>query len=336
MASDPLNTLPQEDREKAVRARFPDWLAPMLATLIHDPFSHEHWIFERKFDGERCLAFRNADRTYLMSRNHKELQHTYPEVADIIARQSPHDFVVDGEIVAFEGELTSFGKLQNRMKLNNPESARDSGIPVYYYVFDILHLDGYDVCGVPLRQRKKLLRRMLDFNDPLRFTEHRDRDGESFFQEVCPKGWEGIIAKDAGAPYVHSRSRKWLKLKCVKNQEVVIGGFTEPQGSRIGLGALLAGYYKDGSLRYAGKIGTGYDDHTLRDLRARLDRLEIEAPPFSADDELPRQNVHWVKPELVAQVKFTEWTEDGRLRHPVYLGLRRDQEAGRVTREEAA
>ncbi len=335
MTNSPLNTLTPEEREKAVHATFPDWLTPMLATLTQRPFSHEDWIFERKFDGERCLAFRNSDRTCLMSRNRKELQHTYPEVAEVIAQQPPYDFVVDGEIVAFEGGLTSFGKLQNRMKLTNPESARNSGIPVYYYVFDILYVDGYDITGMPLRQRKRLLRRSLDFRDPLRFTEHRNRDGEAFLQEVCPKGWEGIIAKDAGAAYVHKRSNKWLKLKCVKNQEVVIGGFTEPQGSRIGLGALLVGYYKNGSLNYAGKVGTGYDDQTLRDLRARLDRLEIQTPPFATDHELPQRDIHWVEPKLVAQVKFTEWTEDGKLRHPVYLGLRRDREATQVTREEA-
>lgn len=336
MARNPLNSLPQDDREKAVQAGFPEWLDSMRATLIHDPFSHEGWLFERKFDGERCLAFRNGDGTYLMSRNRKELNHTYPEVVDAISAQSSREFVVDGEVVSFEGAVTSFRRLQKRMKLTNPESARNSGVSVYYYVFDILHLDGYDVRSVPLRQRKKLLRRTLNFRDHLRFTEHRERDGESFFQEACAKGWEGIIAKDAASPYVHSRSKKWLKLKCVTNQEVVIGGFTEPQGSRIGLGALLVGYYKDGSLRYAGKIGTGYDEPTLRDLRARLDRLEIQDTPFSAHEELPHRNVHWVKPELVAQVKFTEWTDDGKLRHPVYLGLRRDRDAGHVTREEAA
>ncbi len=335
MGDSTLDMLPPEDRGKAVRAEFPEWLDPMLATLVHDPFSHEKWLFERKFDGERCLAFRNGDHARLMSRNRKELNHTYPEVTDIIAAQSCPDFVVDGEIVAFEGELTSFRKLQNRMKLTDPESARNSGTAVYYYVFDILHLDGYNVIGVPLRHRKTLLRKMLDFRDPLRYTDHRDREGESFFQEVCPKGWEGIIAKEAEAPYIHGRSRKWLKFKCVKKQEVVIGGFTEPEGTRIGLGSLLAGYYKDGTLRYAGKIGTGYDDYTLRNLRDRLDRLETGNPPFSSDDALPRRNVHWVKPELVAEVKFTEWSGDGKLRHPVYLGLRRDREAGRVKREEA-
>ena len=307
----------------------------MLATLTDTPFSDENWLFEPKFDGERCLAFRNGTLVNLMSRNRKDISGTYPEVADAIAHQPRRDFIVDGEIVAFDGEVTSFSRLQNRMKLTDPARARGSGIAVYYYVFDILYLDGHDVTGLPLRQRKALLRGALEFHDPLRFTEHRDREGKEYFAEACPKGWEGLIAKDAGAPYVHDRSKKWLKFKCVKEQEVVIGGFTDPEGSRVGLGALLVGYYRDKSLMYAGKIGTGYDDDTLLDLRSRLGELEIDAPAFAPDDELPKHHVHWVEPKLVAQAKFTEWTGHGKLRHPVYLGLRRDKAPEQVTREAA-
>ncbi len=219
------------------------------------------------------------------------------------------------------------------MKLTDPAAVRGSDVPVFYYVFDILYLDGHDVTGVPLRQRKALLRAALQFHDPLRFTEHRDRDGKEYFAEACPKGWEGLIAKDARAPYVHDRSKLWLKFKCVKEQEVVIGGFTDPEGSRVGLGALLVGYYKDKKLMYAGKIGTGYDDATLVDLRNTLGKLETDAPAFAPDDELPRRHVHWVEPKLVAQAKFTEWTDHGKLRHPVYLGLRGDKSPKQVTRE---
>ena len=204
---------------------------------------------------------------------------------------------------------------------------------VFYYVFDICYADGYDLTGVELRHRKALLKKALNFDDPIRFTEHRNRDGEAYYEEVCPKGWEGLIAKDATSTYVHSRSRKWLKFKCVREQEMVVGGFTDPERGRVGLGALLVGYYEDGALRYAGKVGTGYDDDTLRDLRDRLDDLEVDQPEYEPDDALPSRKVHWVKPEIVAQVKFTEWTEGGKLRHPVYLGLRDDKEPGAVRRE---
>jgi len=335
MASSLLESLSADDRAKAVKTGFPGWLDPMLATLTDTPFSDENWLFERKFDGERCLAYRNGEHTRLMSRNRKPLGGSYPEIADAIAQQLRHEFIVDGEIVAFEGEMTSFARLQNRMKLTDPEAARRSDVPVFYYVFDILYLDGYDVMRVPLRQRKALLQRALDFREPLRFTEHRDRDGKAFIAEACAKRWEGLIAKDAEAAYEHRRSRKWLKFKCVKMQEVVVGGFTDPEGSRRGFGALLVGYYKGRSLIYAGKIGTGFDDDTLRELRAKLDRLETDTAAFAADSDLPKHHVHWVQPKLVAQAKFTEWTRDGKLRHPVYLGLRDDKEPAKVTREEA-
>lgn len=329
-----LESLPDDVREQLCRQKFPDWTSPMLATLTHERFSDEKWIFERKLDGERCLAFREGDRVRLKSRNKKLLNTTYPELVEALETFDCERFIVDGEIVAFDGNVTSFSRLQGRMQLRDAEAARQSRIAVYYYVFDVLQVGEYDTTQLALRERKKLLRNLFDYRDPLRYTPHRNRDGEAYFEEACRKGWEGIIAKLADSRYRHSRSRDWLKFKCDLRQEFVIGGYTDPQGERIGFGALLIGYYEDGKLVYAGKVGTGYDDDLLKRLSQQLKDREVEDAPF-ADDSLPRKGVHWVKPKLVGEVGFTEWTDDGRLRHPRFLGLRRDKSPKEVHREKA-
>ena len=305
----------------------------MLATLADEPFSDENWIFERKLDGERCLVFRQGDWVRLLSRNQKSLNHTYPELVKAIRQQSADSFVVDGEIVAFQNNLTSFARLQQRMQLEDTQAIHHSKVTVFYYLFDLLYLAGCDLSNLPLRHRKTLLRRAIDFSDPLRFTPHRNAEGDAYYSDVCAKGWEGLIAKDARSRYVHGRSRQWLKFKCVNQQEFVIGGYTDPQGKRIGFGALLIGYYRGEDLIYAGKVGTGYDDDTLRRLHQRLARIERQTPAFASDD-LPSKEVHWVQPELVGEVKFTEWTRDGKLRHPSFLGLRRDKAPQDVAKEE--
>ncbi len=339
--SGPLDGLSPEARERLRPRKQPSWTAPMLATLTDERFSDPDWIFERKLDGERCLAFRKGKTVRLMSRNRKRLNDTYPELVDALGHTRSRDFVVDGEIVAFEGGVTSFSRLQNRMKIKDPEEARRSRVAVYYYLFDILHLDGHDTTGLPLRERKRLLKRAISFRNPLRYTAHRNAEGEAYHRRACRKGWEGVIAKRADGRYVHGRSRDWLKFKCVNEQELVVGGYTDPQGSRIGFGALLVGYYSRGRLVYAGMVGTGYDTDTLERLGRRLRDLETGEPPFSPRrslgrrDGLPRKGVHWVKPRLVAQVGFTEWTEDGKLRHPRFLGLRRDKNPKDVVRERA-
>jgi DNA ligase D-like protein (predicted ligase) len=319
--------------ERAPRRAQPRWAAPMLAVLTEERFSSEEWIFERKLDGERCLAFQDGGELRLLSRTRKRLNDTYPELVEALLGQACEDFVVDGEVVAFEGAQTSFARLQQRMQLHDPKRARRSGVRVFYYLFDLLHLDGRDATGLPLRERKALLRRALSFTDPLRYLPHRNAAGERFYQEACGKGWEGLIAKRADAPYRHERSRDWLKFKCVNEQEFVIGGYTDPAGKRVGFGALLVGYYDErGRLRYAGKVGTGYSEAVLRDLGRRLTRLEQDEPAFTAD-QLPRSSVHWVKPELVAQIGFTELTGDEKLRHPRFLGLRRDKDPREVVLE---
>lgn len=311
----------------------PGWFDPELATLTADRFSDPAWIFERKFDGERCLAFRDGRQLRLMTRNQQQVTSTYPEIAGTLRAQDATDFIVDGEVVAFDGDQTSFSRLQRRLGVRDPGPALLAEVPVYIYLFDVLWADGRDVRPRPLLERKALLRDLLSFRDPLRFTEHRDRDGQAYYTEACRLGWEGIIAKRAEAPYRPGRSRDWLKFKCLNGQEFVIGGYTDPQRSRVGFGALLLGYFDDaGDLVYAGKVGTGFDTRTLLDLHDKLVRLETSQSPFGKGKP-PDRGVHWVRPRLVGEVVFSEWTRDGELRHPSYQGLRDDKSAEEVVRE---
>jgi bifunctional non-homologous end joining protein LigD len=303
---------------------------PMKAKLTDRRFSDPGWVFERKLDGVRAIAIKSGGEVRLVSRTGKPLI-AYPELVEALEAEVAEEFVADGEIVAFEGGQTSFARLQGRMQIQDPEQARRTGIAVFLYLFDLVYFDGHDLRELPLRTRKSLLRRALSFDGPLRYTAHRNERGEEFFREACEKGWEGLIAKRAESPYIHGRSGDWLKLKCSREQELVIGGFTPPQGSRKRFGALLVGYYEDGELRYAGKVGTGFSERVLAELGAKLETLRSEDSPF-ARDGLPR-NAHWVRPELVAQVAFSEWTGDGKLRHPRYLGLRDDKRPREVVRE---
>jgi DNA ligase D-like protein (predicted ligase) len=325
-------SLAKEEREKLLEKSPPACVEPMLATLTDDRFSDPDWIFERKLDGERCLAFRNGDELRLLSRNQQTLNVPYPELVEALAGTERQKFVVDGEIVAFEGNITSFSRLQERMHVEDRQEALDSSVAVTFYLFDLLYLDGYDTTQIPLRRRKSLLKRAFSYADPLRYVAHRNEEGKNYFEVACRRGWEGIIGKDARSPYVHGRSKKWLKFKCVRQQEFVVGGYTEPQGERICFGALLLGVYEGDVLRYTGKVGTGFDESSLRRLYHRLEPLERETPPFEGQ-ELPQQGVHWVTPKLVAEIGFEEWTEDGRLRQPRYLGLRRDKAPYKVVRE---
>ena len=327
-----LASLPNSVREALRDEPVPDWRAPTLATLTDRRFSDPAWIFERKFDGMRCLAFRDGDRVRLLSRNRQPLNGTYPELVDALSAQRTSRFVVDGEVVAFEGRRTSFARLQGRLGITDPDVARASRIRVFYYVFDLLHLDGKSTVDVPLAWRKRLLRSAIDFKGPLRRTPHRIEDGIAAYRAACERGDEGVIAKLADSTYDSGRSRNWLKFKCVRDQEFVVGGYTSPQGSRIALGALLLGYHDGGDLVYAGKVGTGFDEATLQSLHERLSPIEQDAPPFTRG--LVRENgARWVRPELVAQIGFTEWTRDGKLRHPRYQGLRIDKNPGDVVRE---
>src|SRR6266699_2977619 len=282
-------------------ASLPAWLEPELATLTSDRFSDPGWIFERKLDGERCLAFRDGSGVRLLTRNKKEITATYPEVAAALAGQPDIDFVADGEIVAFERGRTSFARLQQRMQVAEPEPELISAVRVYFYLFDLMFVGGHDIRRLPLRERKGLLRQLVSFTGSLRFTAHRNTYGEAFWRHACRWGWEGLIAKRADALYRAGRSRDWLKFKCENAQEFVIGGYTDPRGARTHFGALLLGYHDpQGRLIYAGKVGTGFNEATLASLGRLLREVERGEPPFDpallprpSSGGPPRLGVHW-------------------------------------------
>ncbi|OCB49767.1 ATP-dependent DNA ligase [Mycobacterium vulneris] len=331
-----FDRLPDDVRTLARRESVPQWRAPMLATLTDKRFSDPRWMFELKLDGERCLAFRDGDRVRLLSRNRQCLNDTYPELADALTTQHVSRFVVDGEVVAFRGEHTSFQRLQARLGITDPDEARASRVPVFYYLFDVLHLDGRATTAMPLIWRKRLLYNAINWNDPLRYTSHRWAEGEAAYREACEHGDEGVIAKLGNSTYAEGRrSHDWLKFKCVLTQEFVVGGYTAPKGARLGLGALLVGYYQDHALLYAGKVGTGFDNATLLMLQQRLSAIERDTSPFTGA-QVHQAGTHWTRPELVAEIGFSEWTREGKLRHPRYIGLRTDKRPTDVVRETPA
>jgi DNA ligase D-like protein (predicted ligase) len=322
--ADPLKSLSPAQRKRARKVRQPNWIDPMLATLTRDYFSDPEWVYEPKLDGIRCLTFKKGERVTMLSRNKLDLSGGYPRVLKALEKL-PGDFIIDGEIAAVDGDRTSFSLLQQ---------ARRSTVPIFYFVFDVIHVGGFDVRSVDLLGRKSVLKAALKWKEPLRFVSHVAEDGEAYFAEACKRGWEGLIAKRAASTYVKGRSRDWLKFKCSNEQEFVIVGYTDPQGSRVGFGALLVAYYEGDELRYAGKVGTGFDHQTLLDLMNQMKPLERPDPPFPGKPPL-RKGVHWLKPKLVAQIGFSEWTTDGRLRHPRFLGLRKDKKPKEVVRERA-
>ena len=322
--SSPLDALDDDERALVREAPVPSGSVAMRAVLTDERFSDPDWIFERKLDGIRCVATRTPGGTRLLSRNALSLDDRYPEIAAALAAIACERFVVDGEVVAFDGAQTSFARLAQR---------KQRAVRVHLYAFDLLWLDGHDVRALGLRTRKRLLRNALTFDDVIRWTPYRNAAGEELFAQACRSGWEGLIAKRADSPYTAKRSRDWLKFKCEQGQELVIGGYTEPRGSRIELGALLMGHFEDGALRYAGEVGTGFDRPTLRALGGALRRLRRPDAPFADETSIRERGVTWVDPQLVAQVAFTEWTRDGRLRHPRFLGLRDDKPARDVVRQ---
>jgi DNA ligase D-like protein (predicted ligase) len=276
----------------------------MAATLTQERFSGPEWIFERKFDGIRLLAYKQGDDVRLFSRN--RLPQHNPAMTEAIARLPPRELILDGE-ATWRGEEA-----------------------VAYYVFDILWIDGRDVMSLPLEQRRALLDE-LPLRPPLQRVS--TLDDEKPWERACREGWEGVIAKRRDSRYEHRRSPHWVKMKCEASQELVVGGFTDPRGGRVGLGALLVGYYEQDDFVFGGKVGTGFDTRLLLDLRARLDAMEIEKTPFTKATGLPRLRAHWVRPEIVVQVSFIEWTVHGKLRHSRLIGIRTDKSPRDVVRE---
>jgi bifunctional non-homologous end joining protein LigD len=303
------------------------FVAPMLATLTDETEGlGDGWLLERKLDGVRCIAVAAGGRVALYTRNALDRTARWPGVAEAVAALG-RDVVLDGEVVGMVGdEPLGFQALQQ------------GGGTIALWAFDVLFLDGEDLRPRALHERRAILAGLLaDAGPALRVTESWQGDVERRYAEACRSGWEGLIAKVADSPYVAGRSRDWLKLKCLAEQEVVVGGWTEPRGSRTGLGALLVGVYDGaGALRYAGKVGTGFGRSTLDELVALLAPLERDTSPF-AEPIRPRvAGAHWAAPRLVAQVAFQEWTRAGRLRQPRFLGLRDDKEPEEVVREVVA
>ncbi|HET9691122.1 MAG TPA: non-homologous end-joining DNA ligase [Acidimicrobiales bacterium] len=305
------------------------WAPPMLATPSDlDALTAEppgRWQFERKLDGLRCVAVRNGDEVELWSRNHLSFTARFPRVVEALRALAPPAFVIDGELVADGGPTASaFGALQ----------APGGAAAAVLHAFDLLSLLGRDTTGLALADRQRLLAQAVGVPPPAGLAVVQPLPGEPgvLLDRACAEGWEGLVAKHVDAPYRGGRSPAWRKLKCTASQELVVGGFTDPTGARTGFGALLVGYHDEGGLRFAGRVGTGFDEATLVDLHRRLQALEVPDPPFV--DAPPLRGAHWARPELVAEVRFTEWTADGRLRHPSFLGLRDDKPAAEVVREQ--
>lgn len=282
----------------------------MAATLTRERFEDAQWLFERKLDGIRVLAFKQGNDVRLFSRNRLPLHDTYPAIVAAIERLPQRELILDGEALGMW------------------RSERAEG----YHLFDIMWLEGRDLRSLPLTERRAILE-SLPIAPPL-FAVERVAGAEPW-ERARAEGWEGVIAKRVDSPYESRRSPLWLKMKHDASQELVIGGFTEPRGSRTGLGALLVGFYERDKLMFAGKVGTGLNTALLTSLRAQLDALEVGQMPFEYERNIPRLGVHWVKPELVAQVAFMEWTSNHKLRHPRFVGLRADKAARDVVREGA-
>jgi bifunctional non-homologous end joining protein LigD len=313
----------------ARRAPLPAALEPQLATLVKDAPRGDEWLHEMKLDGFRIVAHVDGGHARLWSRNAKDWTARFSTVARAVEKLGVPTAILDGEVaMVLPDGRTSFNALQNA------HDGKTEGT-LAYFVFDLPYLDGWDLTRTPLEERKKVLESLLaGVPPPLRYSEHVVGSGEEFFREACRLKLEGMVSKRRDAPYTPGRARTWLKLKCQQEQELVIGGFTEPEGQRSGIGALLLGVYDDGELRYAGKVGTGFTVKTAEDLRRRLDRLAQAANPFGA--KVPdMRRARWVRPELVANVSFGEWTPDGRLRHPSFKSLRDDKAPRDVVREKA-
>jgi DNA ligase D-like protein (predicted ligase) len=313
----------------------------MLCQLVKEPFDSNEWIFEPKLDGLRVLCRCEGKSIQLLSRNQLPQEAQFPEIVAGLRKAVKKPALLDGEVVCLdERGRSSFRALQQRFHIQDMGvvARRLKLYPAYLYVFDALYLGEEDLRSLPLRERKKRLKSAIRWNNAIRFTPPTPGKGVAMLREACKNAEEGIVAKRLDSLYTGERSGSWLKIKCSGRQEFVIGGFTEPQKSRVGLGALLVGYFSDDNKKfhYAGKVGTGFNNELLRDLRKRLDPLIQEENPF-ANRRGPRGGqVHYVKPSLVAEVEYSEWTQHDLLRHPRFEGLRRDKKAKDVHREKAA
>ncbi len=317
-----------------MKASLPKTLTPEFATLVETIPAGDDWLHEIKYDGYRMVCRIDGGDVRILSRNGKDWTAELPSIAKAVKRLKVKSAWVDGEVAVMSPDgRTSFQQLQNAL-------SDSSGADLTYFVFDLPYVDGYDLRNVPLSARKQVLRGVVPAGDPvLRYGVEVVGNGDQFIAQACKLGFEGAVSKKIASTYKDgARNREWIKVKCGKRQEMVIGGFTDPQGSRAGFGALLLGVYEpDGTLRYSGRVGTGFDDRLLGELRGALDKLERDKPAFSNPPRgYEAKGVHWVEPKLVGEVSFTEWTDEGTLRHPSFEGLRKDKKATDVIRERAA
>lgn len=297
-------------------------VSPMLATLVDAPFSRTNWVFEEKYDGVRMLAYKEGARVSLVSRNAIDRTARFPEIADAIKHLPVETLLLDGEVVVFDAKKVSRFQLLQQGK----------GRPVYE-VFDCLYLNGEDLRKQALVSRRTALEKAVAESDLLRLSKRLAEDGLQAFKIARRRGFEGVVGKNLASPYIEKRSKEWLKVKVHQEDEFVIGGFTAPTGARHHFGALLVGVYAGDELQYVGKVGTGFDEDTLARLHKKLQRLVRSKSPFAS--EVRERGTTFLAPKLVAQLSFSEWTRDGKLRHPVYLGLRHDKSPKEVVREEA-
>jgi len=309
----------------ARRGRMPAVVKPMLATLVDEPFSDPEWIFETKWDGFRSVCFIDGGDMRLVSRNQIDMTPQYPELAKLPKQFAAKQAIVDGEIVALdEHGMPRFQLLQNKLRLRSGSYAKASKAQIVYFVFDLLYFDGFDLTACPVVERKALLEKILRPANFVKYSDHVEAEGEEFFRHIEKFRLEGMMAKRAASKYVQKRSSDWLKVKTVLRSEVVIGGYTQPRGARSYFGSLVVGLYRGEDLIYVAHTGGGFNEQTLAKLYKLMQPLKTSDSPFTVK---PKTNepVQWIKPKLVAEVKFSEWTADERMRQPIFLGLREDK-----------
>lgn len=310
-------------------------IQPMLATLIKPRALPGGWIYEPKLDGVRVLVKRNGQTIHLVSRSGRRMDGSYPDVVSALGKALRADALVDGELVAIDPGtgLSSFSLLQSRIHVLRPGAILIKRVPVELWLFDCLRCKDTDIRDLPWRERRKRLEQVVKVTDTIRLTPVLKGTFRALYNAACRSGAEGLIGKNASGRYHSGRSGEWVKLKCVNEQEFVVLGWTDPKGTREEFGSLLLGYYDGGELRYAGRVGTGFDARALKRLKQLLAELSAQRSALSDTSSIKTDDVHWVKPSLVVQVGFSEWTRDGILRHPRYAGVRDDKKAAEVVRE---
>jgi len=314
-------------------ASLPEFIKPQLATLVSEAPAGDDWLHELKFDGYRMVCHLQRGKSRFWSRNQKDWTEKFPNLSKALKALPVTAAILDGEVVVVDkAGRSSFQKLQQSMK--------GGAATFIFQIFDLIYLDGYNLTRVPLRERKALLEDLLsgvDAKGPLRYSDHVVGDGDRFFKQACAYGIEGIVSKLADCPYESTRTRSWLKVKCTKRQEFVIAGYTPSKKDFPGFGSLILGVYDKGKLIYSGRVGTGFSIKQRLELQKKLDGIAQPLMPFATKPKDPGlRDAHWAKPQLVGEVEFTEWTEEGSIRHPSFQGLREDKKAKDVVREEPA